>query len=112
MKAILVIDNMPSCCAECPLRLWDTESKWLDMCMPTLKERNPVSDEYMECDDLGKIPSWCPLKPMPLKRRSYVLWGTEYPNEFDYKTAKFISTHEISEYDKGWNDCVDMLEGE
>ena len=51
------------------------------------------------------------LKPMPLKRRSYVLWGTD-PNELDYKTAKFISTHEISEYDKGWNDCVDFLEGE
>ena len=51
------------------------------------------------------------LKPMPLKRRSYVLWGTD-PDELDYKTAKFISTHEVTEYDKGWNDCVELLEGD
>ena len=45
-----------------------------------------------------------PLRPMPLKRETQVAWkgigGMKYP------------THEPSEYDKGWNDCVDFLEGE
>lgn len=47
----------------------------------------------------------CPIKPIPMKRRSMVNWLHE-----DIQTA--ISTHEISEYDKGWNDCVEYLEGE
>lgn len=45
-----------------------------------------------------------PLRPMPLKRETQVAWqgigGMKVP------------THEPSEYDKGWNDCVDFLEGE
>ena len=44
------------------------------------------------------------VRPMPLKRETQVAWrgigGVEIP------------THEPSEYDKGWNDCVDFLEGE
>ena len=45
-----------------------------------------------------------PLRPMPLKRETQVAWvlGIKVP----------ITTHEPSEYDRGWNDCVVFLEGE
>ena len=42
-----------------------------------------------------------PLKPKPSKRKSMVEW-------IDAK----VKTHDLTEYDKGWNDCVDLLEGE
>lgn len=41
----------------------------------------------------------CPLNPMPSKRRSVVEWLNGF------------RTHDLTEYDKGWNDCVDFLEG-
>ena len=41
------------------------------------------------------------LKPMPSKRKSMVEW-------IDAK----VKTHDLTEYDKGWNDCVEFLEGE
>jgi len=50
------------------------------------------------------VTAMCSLKPMPLKRETQVAWqgigGMKVP------------THEPSEYDKGWNDCVNFLEGE
>ena len=45
-----------------------------------------------------------PVRPMPLKRETQVAWqgigGTRY------------RTHDVFDYDKGWNDCVEFLEGE
>ena len=98
MKAILVIE-MPEVCGVCPL------------CQPDNERNMCYCGKTMADIKLAEKPDWCPLRPMPLKRRSYVLWGTD-PKELDYKTAKFISTHEVTEYDKGWNDCVEFLEGE
>ena len=95
-KAILVID-MPDCCAECPLMMWDAESTWFKMCMPTLKEENSVSDTYEECEDLSIRPSWCPLKPMPPKRYEPPI---EEKEEFDF--ANWI--------DYGWNECLKEIE--
>ena len=46
----------------------------------------------------------CPLRPMPLKRETQVAWQGI--------GGMKVQTHEPSEYDKGWNDCVDFLEGE
>lgn len=46
----------------------------------------------------------CPLKPMPLKRETHVYWKSVGIGN--------IPTHEISDYDKGWNDCVEFLEGD
>ena len=43
-----------------------------------------------------------PLRPMPLKRETQVAW----------EGIGGMTTHEPSEYDKGWNDCVEFLEGE
>ena len=86
MKAILVID-MPKACAEC--KLMSLYGIGESIC-------NPV--------DWERRPSWCPLKPMPMKRETHVYWKSVGIGN--------IPTHEISDYDKGWNDCVDFLEGE
>lgn len=93
MKAILVID-MPKNCEDCQLRERDMEGVYCS-----------IRDEKGYIKKHKGIPSWCPLKPMPMKRRSMVNWLHE-----DTQTA--ISTHEVSEYDKGWNDCLDTLLGE
>ena len=50
------------------------------------------------------IKSNVPLKPMPMKRETQIHWKSIGGGD--------IPTHEISDYDKGWNDCVDFLEGE
>lgn len=41
------------------------------------------------------------LMPMPSKRKSMVEW-----------VDANVKTHDLTEYDKGWNDCVEFLEGE
>ena len=102
MKAILVIE-MPECCAECPLMLWDAESEYYGACCPTLKEVNCVADSYKENENKGTKPDWCPLRPMPMKRETQVHWKS---------IGGEVTTHEPSDYDKGWNDCVELLESE
>ena len=49
------------------------------------------------------IKSNVPLKPMPMKRETQIHWKSIGGGD--------IPTHEISDYDKGWNDCVDFMEG-
>ena len=44
-------------------------------------------------------------RELPRKRETQVLWYGE-----DKKP--YLVTHEPSEYDKGWNDCVSFLLGE
>ena len=70
MKAILVIDYMPSVCTECPFYEWVDDDNW-------------ESEEIMcgiRCG-LGTFnfkdekPSWCPLKPMSEKRELHQYVG-------------------------------------
>lgn len=89
MKAILIVDvdDTKYTHAKVSLSYKDEDGWWADVNYETL-----------------------PLRPMPLKRKSMVEWvrqDTEYVNPF-----MDIFTHEQNEYDKGWNDCVDFLEGE
>ena len=59
MKAILVLNEMPSACKDCPLRVSIDES----ICVKTLKD---ITDkEYFE-----QRPEWCPLRPAPEKRQT------------------------------------------
>ena len=87
MKAILVLDEMPNNCSECPCR----------------------NEEDFECNNQYKgyisdylkwnsgRPSWCPLKPMPEKIGSSLI----------------VDSEEIqSAYQVGWNDCVECILGE
>ena len=51
-----------------------------------------------------QIKAYLPTRPLPCKRETHVYWKSVGLGN--------IPTHEISDYDKGWNDCVDMLESE
>ena len=53
-----------------------------------------------------------PLRELPCKRETVVYWkrvGINIPRYYQTIGQGNIPTHEISEYDKGWNDCVDFL---
>lgn len=84
MKAILVIDveDERFTHAKVSLSYKDEDGWWADVNYETL-----------------------PLRPMPMKRWSAVDW-------LHHESQTAVKTHEPSEYDKGWNDCVDFLEGE
>ena len=41
------------------------------------------------------------LMPLPMKRETHVYWKSVGIGN--------VPTHEISDYDKGWNDCVDYI---
>ena len=45
------------------------------------------------------------MKPMPRKRETVVRWVSQ-------KFGNIFITHEPTEYDRGWNDCVKFLEGD
>ena len=80
MKAILVIDEMPSECGwECPC--YRENNACEGMCTETLKS-TPFTDER---------PSWCPLKPLPNAITERGKWISE-------------------EYQKGWNAYREDLE--
>lgn len=78
MKAILVIDEMPSECGwECPC--YRENNACEGMCTETLKS-TPFTDER---------PSWCPLKPLPQEDNPSI-----FPTEREVM------------YATGWNDCL------
>jgi len=56
-RAVLVIDTMPTRCADCPLRNSATGEP---ICHVILKEIN--ENEYYK-----EKPNWCPLKSIPEK---------------------------------------------
>ena len=88
MKSLLVIET-PDSCISCPLHYYDNlELK----CSPFKKDVLDVK---------------CPLIAFPLKRKNMTYWLNEKKH-----FSEIIKSHEITEYDKGWNDCVDYLEGE
>ena len=88
MKAILVVDvpmtkDNKHICNYCPI--WNAKN---------------MGCQYCE----NMFEKGCPLRPMPLKRETRVYWKSVGIGD--------IPTHEITDYDKGWNDCIDFLEGD
>ena len=45
---------------------------------------------------------------IPRKRKTVVCWKSIGGSS---GIGSGISTHEYTDYDKGWNDCIEMLEG-
>ena len=88
MKAILVLD-MPEVCGVCPL------------CQPDNERNICYCSKTMTDIKLEEKPDWCPIKPIPFKRKSMVEW-----------VDTNIKSYDLTEYDKGWNDCIEFLEGE
>lgn len=85
-KGIIVLNDIPVICAECNFATI-TPNK-----------------EYLRCEVKNRIiynakPDWCPIKPM-IKRK--------LPSKFT--PAPLIKEYYF-QYDEGWNDCLDEIEG-
>lgn len=62
MKAILVIDEMPNQCLECPCyRQVRGNTLLLEYCN--------ANEKRLTWQEVVEVPEWCPLKPMPEKRK-------------------------------------------
>lgn len=102
MKAILVLDEMPTVCFDCPLGhvIEYKEDDDIDMVCegqpydPT-KVRTVIKGDIF---DINKKPSWCPLKPMP-EKRILPRWEVENTN---YGEEPWFSD--------GWNACLEVIE--
>lgn len=89
MKKILVIDVPEDCntdewCVDGNLMYKNENGYWI------------IDHEIVEVE----------LMPLPMKRKSIAKWFNDRDNR-----NKLICTSEYTEYDKGWNDCVEFLEG-
>ena len=83
MKAILVIDEMPTGCIGCPCYYEDKgkcENTW-----------ESVEDDFAR-------PSWCPLKPLPERK--------------DEGSVLKPLPFEVYMYRYGFNECLDEIAGE
>lgn len=80
-KAILVLDEMPECCADCSCSFFERDNPKLNLiCSITQEDANNV----------GK-PDWCPLK--------------EIPEPMKDKCNKSYNKM----YKAGWNDCIEEI---
>ena len=95
MKAISVID-MPKKCVECSLANRDTI---VEFCKITGKEIPIIFSSNEEYEEIRNDD--CPLKPMPQRRYSLEC-GDSDGNRWK----------EPSEYDNGYNACIDEILGE
>ncbi len=82
-KAVLIMDDMPECCADCCCGYFERDSKELNLiCGATGEDANNV----------GK-PDWCPLRELPEKKET---------NYYMNNKGKGIV--------EGWNACLDAIE--
>lgn len=81
-KAVLIMDEMPECCADCSCGYFESGTKKLNLiCGATGEDANNV----------GK-PDWCPLRELPER--------SDHPEHCDN-----------GRFDAGWNACLDAIEG-
>lgn len=89
MKAILVLDEMPTDCEDCPL--FKDGDKGMRKC--NAKRTGTEWDYY-------KVrPDWCPLKPIPEKKELYldrIEYGYTLENMYSF----------------GRNECIDEILGD
>lgn len=83
MKAILVFDEMPNSCGECPLK--HLEERW--MCN--------LTDKIVSIDCEKPKPTWCPLRPLP-----------------SFKAVDLNDTRDVLMFCHGWNTCLADITGE
>ena len=99
MKAIVVIDEFPKSCYECPLSHSEV-GYFGDICDSVCTVLDRTNVVFM--DGMGK-PNWCPLKSLPKKK------------EID-ETLEFDGYNNIiqSALVRGYNACLDEIlrEGE
>lgn len=88
-KAVLIMDDMPECCAECACSYFERGSKELNLiCGATGEDANNV----------GK-PDWCPLRELPEKKVA------------DKQLAiSPLTEGYLKDFEKGCNACRDVIE--
>lgn len=94
---LMLITEAPMSCEECPCADNCTDSIYCQ------------ADAY-NFGNRTKRPDWCPLRPLPMYRHSTVDWYLK-PVTCASSGAD-IKSYEPSEYDMGWNDCIDFIKGE
>lgn len=88
-KALLVMD-MPENCDKCKIRA-------INLAWCNVARKSTSHHRIGKPIDERKRPGWCPLKPMPGRRK-----GTDYLDDIFQHPA----------FDYGWNACIDeILEG-
>lgn len=88
-KAVLIMDDMPECCADCCCEYFERDSKELNLiCGATGEDANNV----------GK-PDWCPLRELPEKKVA------------DKQLAiSPLTEGYLKDFEKGCNACRDVIE--
>ena len=99
MKGIIVLDEVPKSCVDCPMchhaedmSLGQFKYERLYRCK---LEPEEVEQVYLD-DILHKKPDWCPIKPIPKRKTGRSL--PEYDTDIHYEI--------------GWNSCIDAIIGE
>ena len=81
-KAILIMDDMPECCADCPCSFFERDNPILNLICGVTQE-----DAY----NVGK-PDWCPLRELSEKKG-----GDKWQDEIS------------DSYNAGWNACIEEI---
>lgn len=90
-KAVLVMDEMPECCADCYCGYFERDTKELNLvCGATGEDANNV----------GK-PDWCPLRELPEKKEEFELRKCKGSVEGTWKVPLIEN--------KGFNACLDEI---
>jgi len=100
MKAVLVINKMPTGCIGCPCYYED---------------RGKCQNTWEEVEDDCTRPSWCPLRPLPSKKDVTVKRFEDIQSYSITEVADKISAKIILKTDEifafGWNTCLDSIIG-
>ena len=88
-KAVLIMDDMPECCADCCCGYFERDSKELNLiCGATGEDANTV----------GKL-DWCPLRELPEKKVA------------DKQLAiSPLTEGYLKDFEKGCNACRDVID--
>ena len=97
-KAILLLDEMPKRCIDCPCMYMIKNSHYCKhYCKATIDK-----DCYREIENICERSSWCPLKLMPQHKEAVI----------KKQISKCACMSYLDEYAAGWNDCLNEIKGE
>lgn len=90
-KSVLVMD-MQENCDKCKIRA-------INLAWCNVARKSTSHHSSGKPIDERKRPDWCPLTPIPEKKKENVLSSSPLIGGI------------FSEYSKGWNDCIDVISG-
>lgn len=92
-KAILIMDDMPECCADCPCSFFERDNPILNLICGVTQE-----DAY----NVGK-PDWCPLRELPERKPESERRECEGSARGTWQVPLLENM--------GWNACLDEITG-